>query len=244
MALKVGKHTTLTGTLAQGAISATLSSAAFDNGTAVPLVLEYDSDSNVEAITADISGTALTNIVRAKDGTADIAHTGTPKIGQTSHPSAWQYFLNNDTATGTSSVGIPAAAMRQEAWTDWTPDTRKSDGTTALASTNNGSSYIIFGKTFIANIYLSSVGDPADASFIIKAPTGITFKQIDHVNQLVGACTFQGTGGTTAEYHMGFIAVRDPLGVANALWVVSADWVVLPTSGDLNIAATIVAKLA
>lgn len=97
MAIKVNKFTTLTATLAAAATSGTLTSAAFDNGTAVPLTLEYDNSAKIEVITADISGTALTNIVRAKDGTADIEHTGTPKICQGSDPETWKYWLNNKT---------------------------------------------------------------------------------------------------------------------------------------------------
>lgn len=96
MALKTNRYTTLTTTLSAAGTSATLTSAAFDNGTQVPLILDYDNTSKIEVILADISGTSLTNIVRGQDGTSAVEHTGTPKICQGPTPSATGYYVKND----------------------------------------------------------------------------------------------------------------------------------------------------
>jgi len=93
MTLKINKSTTLTATLAASAHSATLTSAVFDNGIQVPLTLEPESSTKMEKILADITGTALTNITRAQDGSSDVEHTGTPTIGMTSDPSTWSRHL-------------------------------------------------------------------------------------------------------------------------------------------------------
>jgi len=124
MAIKANKHTTLTADLTTGDTTATLSSAVFDNGTAVPLVVDYNVPASLEVITADITGPDLTNIAREKDGTALVAHTGTPKIALASTPEAWSYYLKNDFAeiadyadievtdlTNTSDADITGSSM-------------------------------------------------------------------------------------------------------------------------------------
>lgn len=109
MSLKANKYTTLTTTLSAGAASATLTSASFDNGTQVPLIVDYDNTSKLEVILADISGTSLTNIIRGQDGTSDIEHTGTPKICQGPVPSSITYDFNNRSTT----LGYAAATASQ-----------------------------------------------------------------------------------------------------------------------------------
>jgi len=177
MALKTNKYTTLTATLAAGATTATLTAAVFDNGTQVPLIVEYDNTANIEVILADISGTALTNITRAQDGTADAAHTGTPKICQGPTPTSNEYWLNNN-FTG-------------KAWTAWTPVFYKVDKSTVLTKTIVRAVYIQIGKIVHISIICVSISNPGVTAYIYST-LPVAPKQLASNSTISGLVYFPG----------------------------------------------------
>lgn len=79
--LQVNKKTTVSGDFNAGATSLTLASAAFSNFTSGFLVVDYDNDSKYEVIKCTVTGTAVTSITRAQNGTSDVDHSSGAKIG-------------------------------------------------------------------------------------------------------------------------------------------------------------------
>ena len=148
MSLKINKSTTLEETLEASATGATLTSAVFDDGIQVPLTLEPESSTKMEKILADITGTALTNITRAQDGSSDVEHTGTPTIGMTSDPSTWSRHLielagwipaqETWAYASASTITVPAGAASKYSVGDklkWTQTTLRYAYVTAVADT-------------------------------------------------------------------------------------------------------------
>lgn len=180
MSLKANKYTTLTTTLAASATTATLTSAAFDNGTQVPLILDYDNTSKIEVILADISGTSLTNIIRGQDGTSDIEHTGTPKICQGPSPLAelynqtisagWMPAFETWAYASATTITVPSGAATKYSVGDkikLTQSTVKYFYVTAVADTvltvTGGSDYTVDNAAITSNYYSkasSPVGFP------------------------------------------------------------------------------------
>lgn len=104
----VNKTDTLAADLAASATSATLTTGNFGTQTGAQLlVVDYDVPSKIEVIECTITGTALTSITRAKDGTSDVAHsTGAKVLFTADIPSYWTQLY-------------PLAASN--AYLSWTP---------------------------------------------------------------------------------------------------------------------------
>ncbi|MBA2706148.1 MAG: hypothetical protein H0U60_20120 [Blastocatellia bacterium] len=120
--LQFGKTDTLASQMAAGATTGTLSSGGFTNFTGDYLVLDYNNPSKREVIFCNVTGTAIASATRGQSGTSDVVHSAGAAVGYSFVPAHYS-ALSNGTgfATGTASVGIPAAAVKQEAWTSWVP---------------------------------------------------------------------------------------------------------------------------
>lgn len=94
MTLQANKKTTISGDFNAGATSLTLASAAFTNFTNGYLVVDYDNDSKFEIIKCTVTGTAVTSITRAQDGTSDVDHSSGAKIGFMFVPSHYAALVN------------------------------------------------------------------------------------------------------------------------------------------------------
>lgn len=91
-----GKTDTLASTLNQAATSATLSAGNF--GTLLGeqyLVLDYDVPSKREVIKCTITGTSITSITRAQDGTSDVQHTAGANVTMAFVPGLYNYLKDS-----------------------------------------------------------------------------------------------------------------------------------------------------
>ena len=107
--LQVNKKTTISGDFAAGATSLTLATAAFTNFTGGFLVVDYDNDSKFEVIKCSVSGTAVTSITRAQNGTSDVSHSSGAKIGFMFLPGHYE-GLKLQVDTGISAGGQTVAS--------------------------------------------------------------------------------------------------------------------------------------
>lgn len=87
----VNKTDTLAAQLTAGATSATLTSGNFGTQTGLQLlVVDYDVPAKIEVISCTITGTSLTGITRALDGTSDVTHSANANVLYTANiPSMW-----------------------------------------------------------------------------------------------------------------------------------------------------------
>jgi hypothetical protein len=91
------------------ATSMTLTTGAFDNKTSgdkVPLVIDPDNAAKLEVVTAYISGTAVTSMVRGQNGTAATSHSQGATVIIGSIPAAWEYWFKNDLASSSLPTTI------------------------------------------------------------------------------------------------------------------------------------------
>jgi hypothetical protein len=95
IAPQFGKSTTLASTMAAGASSATLSSAAFTNFSNDYLVLDYDVPAKREVIKCSVTGTAVSSVTRAQDGTSDVEHSAGAKVAYIFVPSQFEGNAKN-----------------------------------------------------------------------------------------------------------------------------------------------------
>lgn len=99
-----GKSTTLASTMAAGASSATLSSAGFTNFTDDYLVIDYDVPAKREVIKCSVTGTAVSSVTRAQDGTSDVEHSAGAKVAYIFVPSQYEGNAKNIAARATLSA--------------------------------------------------------------------------------------------------------------------------------------------
>jgi hypothetical protein len=145
-----------------------LSSAVFTNFTGDFLVIDYDNPSLREVIKCTVTGTSVSSITRAQDGTSAHDHAIGAKV-------AYNFVPSHYTALGKIAAG--------DAWTDWTPTGYKSDGTTALTLTVAKAKYQQIGKLVYATIS-GSCGDPSGVQIYFTLP--VAAKQ-DTNNLVIGA---------------------------------------------------------
>ena len=239
MALKVNKSTTLTATLEAAATTATLTSAVFDNGKGVPLTLEPESSTKMEVILADITGTALTNIVRGQDGSSDVEHTGTPTIALASTPSTWSRHLvelagwipaqETWAYASATTITVPAGAASKYSIGDkikLTQTTVKYFYVTGVADTvltvNGGTDYTVANAAITLNYYSKSaspVGFPHWFAYTTTASnvtlgTGGTKPARFRMNGRDVRAVVKVTLGTSADV-TGAIGVSVPITAAN-----------------------------
>lgn len=165
---------TLVGAITAGSTSATIGSSLTIPATNGILEVDYDSllalgvDGGPETITytAYNSGTgALTGITRATAGTTAVAHANTASVQAAPSSLYIADLYAGNIATGTSSVGLPAAAVRLEGWASWTPSyTGFSANPTATAK------YLQIGKTVFAHYEAASSGTSNATSKTVSLP--------------------------------------------------------------------------
>jgi hypothetical protein len=158
--IQYNKTDTLAATLNSGATSTTLTTGNFGSPSGTQLyVVDYDVPAKAEIISASITTTAVTSITRGLSGGAagTTDHAIGAKIASIFVPQHYAALVDGTGfSTGTTSVGIPAAAVKQEAWTTYTP-TWTASGTAPVK--NNGTitgKYIQIGKTVHYIIYFSA----------------------------------------------------------------------------------------
>ena len=192
MVIKANKFTTLNASgITAGGTSATLSSAAFDNGKQVPLTLDYADSAKLEVIWADITGTSLTNIVRAKDGTSAVAHSGGCGIAIGAVPSAIEYYLTENGGwlpafeawayASATTITVPAGAASKYSVGDkikLTQTTVKYFYVTAVADTvltvTGGTDYTVANAAITANYYSKAASPVGFPHWFAYTPTGPT----------------------------------------------------------------------
>ena len=188
--------------------SLTLNTGNFGTPTGAQLlVLDYDVPASREIVIATINGTAVTSMTRAQDGTSAVAHAQNAKVMMAFVPSHYAALTNGTGfATGSTSVGIPAAAIKQEAWTAYTP-TVGATGSMTYTTSVKQCSYIQIGKTVHARIHLEgTTGGTASYGITATLPVlpilngtdrviGGSCHIIDGASDLVGGYHWDGING-------------------------------------------------
>lgn len=94
------KEDTLASTMTAGATSATLTSGNFTFTASGQqyLVIDYDVPAKAEVVLATVSGTSLTSVTRAQDGTSAVEHAAGAKVGMMFVPSHYNSIANLNAA--------------------------------------------------------------------------------------------------------------------------------------------------
>lgn len=173
--------TTLSSNIGSGAsialplTSYTLIDSALDNGDTIELVIDRN----------QAEGTGYNEIVLAtknSNGNYTITTRGLHQTTARAHSSSYEVTCDNTPGyleaikdasifpDGTSSVGIPATKIKQDAWATWTPNTYANDGATGLAETINGARYMQLGKTVFATLNISGIANPGGTKIFFDLP--------------------------------------------------------------------------
>jgi hypothetical protein len=151
IAPQFGKSTTLASTMAAGASSATLSSAAFTNSSNDYLVLDYDVPAKREVIKCSVTGTAVSSVTRAQDGTSDVEHSAGAKVAYIFVPSQFEGNAKNIGAR--VYLSADQDNIENATWTKITLDTEDYDlgadfGSNKFTVPLDGK-YLVSGKVFV-----------------------------------------------------------------------------------------------
>ena len=114
--LQLGKKDTLAAALNAGATTATLTSGNFTNFTSDFLVIDYDVDAKIEVIKCDVTGTSVSSITRAQEGTADIDHSSGAKVAYGFLPS---HYEAKATAVDRQNISTDATVSNQRICSGW-----------------------------------------------------------------------------------------------------------------------------
>jgi hypothetical protein len=141
----------------------TLTTGAFDtktSGDKVPLIIDYDNTAKLEVVLAYVNGTAVTAMVRAQDGTAAVAHSQLAKVCIGSVPSAWDYWIKNDSS---NDAFVGARAYLAATLGDTVGDTNPQKITFTAEEYDEGGNFA--SSKFVA---------PVDGYYLINANTAFS----------------------------------------------------------------------
>jgi hypothetical protein len=182
--LQFGKTTTLASVMSDSETSsATLSSAAFTNFTADYLVLDYDVPAKREVIKCTVTGTAISSITRAQEGTSAVEHAAGAKVGYNFVPSHY------------GDLGKIAAS---DAWTTYAPA-----ATGFSSKTSDTGSYQQIGKIVFADVSINGTSNATTLTFTLpvapkKDMNYAQFRAGDAGASSVGMLNLIFANGTTA----------------------------------------------
>jgi len=152
--------------------SFTLTTGAFDtksSGDKIALVIDPDNSAKMEVVKCYVSGTAVSSITRAQDGTSAAAHSAGASVVLAAVPSNFEYFINND------YVG--------NVWTAYTTTWGNSGTANTLGAGTKTAFYTKIGKTIHFRIDLTWAADTVSGngnwSFTLPVATKTGYTRSD-----------------------------------------------------------------
>lgn len=222
--IAVGSH------LNSGETSFTLTGGNFGSPTGTQLyVVDYNIPGSAEIISATVTGANVTSVTRGLSGGAagTTNHAASATVGAFFVPQHYDALAQGTGfATGTTSIGIPTTAIRQEALSTWVPTLFKSDGVTALTGTLNQARYQQAGKWVRGVVNFSAINNPSGAIIYFTLPVGALGGGVS-ANVMIGAAwtSTNGTVGTGQMLLDNVSGSRTVCGVflpANGAWATGA----------------------